>query len=85
MLSPSGRIVPETVQKLQQGIITAMQAKRTTLLKTFQFLNRTGRLRGVAKMEASVAWARLHGTMASALPPRGLKFSQNSNSSSRKA
>ena len=61
VLSPSGRIVPETVQKLQQGIITAMQAKRTTLLKTFQFLNRAGRLRGVAKMEASVAWARLYG------------------------
>ena len=63
VLSPSGRIVPETVQKLQQGIITAMQAKRTTLLKTFQFLNRAGRLRGVAKMEASVAWARLYGCM----------------------
>jgi Ca2+-binding EF-hand superfamily protein len=55
ILSPSGRMVSEVFDKLQQDIVAAMHAKETTLLRSFQFLNRAGRERGVAKIEAVLA------------------------------
>ena len=52
VLSPSGRVVPTQVQKMQEKIVLAMQNKGTTVLRSFQSLNRASRHRGKAKLDA---------------------------------
>ena len=52
VLSPSGRVVPTHVQKMQEKIVLAMQNKGTTVLRSFQSLNRASRHRGKAKLDA---------------------------------
>jgi len=54
VLSPSGRVVPTDVKKLQEGILAGLQECNASLLRSFQYLNRAGRQRGQAKVEAVV-------------------------------
>jgi nitrate reductase assembly molybdenum cofactor insertion protein NarJ len=54
ILSPSGRMVPTHVKKLQGRIVAAMQDQHTTLVETFHSLNRASRERGQASCDAVV-------------------------------